>query len=221
VSEVRITAEPRTEFGKGAARRTRRAGKVPAVLYGHGQAPRHISLPGHELMRALRTPNVLFSLSLDGRSELALPKDVQRDPVRGILEHVDLLLVRRGEKVTVEVPVHVVGEVAPGGLLTHELTALTVEAEATRIPASLEVSVEGLAVGSDITAGEVQLPAGAALVTEPEHGVVHVVTAPTAEQLEAEIEAALPEAAVPAEEEAPAEPAPVPAPSEQAESEQG
>ena len=218
MSEVRITAEPRTEFGKGAARRTRRAGKVPAVLYGHGQAPRHISLPGHELMRALRAPNVLFNLSIDGKSQLALPKDVQRDPVRGVLEHVDLLLVRRGEKVTVEVPIHVVGEIAPGGLLTHELTALTIEAEATRIPSSLELSVEGMTVGGGIKAGEVELPAGATLVTDPDHGVLHVVTAPTAEQIEAEIEGAVPEAA---EEAAPAEaPAEAPVPAPVAESEE-
>lgn len=214
--EVRIIAEPRTEFGKGAARRTRRAGKVPAVLYGHGEAPRHVSLPGHELMRALRTPNVLLSMDLDGKSRLALPKDVQRDPIRGVLEHVDLLLVRRGEKVTVEVPVHVVGEVAPGGLLTHALTALTVEAEATQIPGSFEISVEGLEIGEGIKAGDVALPPGATLVTDPDHGVVHVVTAPTAEQLEAEIEGAVPEAEEAAEEapEGEAPPAPTPAPEE-------
>jgi large subunit ribosomal protein L25 len=217
VPEVRITAEPRTEFGKGAARRTRRAGKVPAVLYGHGEAPRHISLPGHDLMRALRTPNVLLSLDVEGKSQLALPKDVQRDPIRGVLEHVDLLLVRRGEKVTVEVPVHVVGEVAPGGLLTHTLTALTIEAEATRIPGSFEISVEGLEIGDGVKAGNIALPAGATLVTDPDQGVVHIVTAPTAEQLEAEIEGAVPEAEEEAAEEAPegeAPPAPVPAPEE-------
>jgi large subunit ribosomal protein L25 len=217
VPEVRITAETRTEFGKGAARRTRRAGKVPAVLYGHGEAPRHISLPGHDLMRALRTPNVLLTLDVDGTSQLALPKDVQRDPIRGVLEHVDLLLVRRGEKVTVEVPVHVVGEVAPGGLLTHSLTALTIEAEATQIPGSFEISVEALEIGDGVKAGEIALPAGATLVTDPDQGVVHVVTAPTAEQLEAEIEGALPEAEEEAAEEVPegeAPPAPVPAPEE-------
>jgi large subunit ribosomal protein L25 len=217
VPEVRIIAEPRTEFGKGAARRTRRAGKVPAVLYGHGEAPRHISLPGHDLMRALRTPNVLLSLDVEGKSQLALPKDVQRDPIRGVLEHVDLLLVRRGEKVTVEVPVHVVGEVAPGGLLTHTLTALTIEAEATRIPGSFEISVEGLEIGDGVKAGNIALPAGATLVTDPDQGVVHIVTAPTAEQLEAEIEGAVPEAEEEAAEEAPegeAPPAPVPAPEE-------
>lgn len=190
MSEVRIAAEPRTEFGKGAARRTRRSGKVPAVLYGHGEAPRHISLPGHELMRALRASNVLFTLDLDGKSQLALPKDVQRDPVRGHLEHVDLLLVRRGEKVTVEVPIQVLGDLAPGGMLSNELTVLTVEAEATGIPAKIEVSIDGLEIGAGIKAGEVTLPAGVTLVTDANHGVLHVIPAPTAEQLEAEIEGA-------------------------------
>jgi len=186
VSEVRIKAEPRTEFGKGAARRTRRAGKVPAVLSGHGAAPRHIALPGHELMLALKSPNVLLNLAIDGKSQLALPKDVQRHPVRRHLEHVDLILVRRGEKVRVEVPVHVVGEVAPGGLLAHALTAIPVEAEATAIPPQFDVDVEGLEVGAVIHASDIQLPAGVTLLTEPEHSVVHVMPAPTAEQMEAE-----------------------------------
>ncbi|MGH8835425.1 MAG: 50S ribosomal protein L25/general stress protein Ctc [Actinomycetes bacterium] len=186
MSEVRIKAEPRTEFGKGAARRTRRAGKVPAVLYGHGAAPRHIALPGHELMLALKSPNVLLNLAIDGKSQLALPKDVQRHPVRRHLEHVDLILVRRGEKVRVEVPVHVVGEVAPGGLLAHALTAIPVEAEATAIPPQFDVDVEGLEVGAVIHASDIQLPAGVTLLTEPEHSVVHVMPAPTAEQMEAE-----------------------------------
>ena len=203
MSEVPITAEPRTEFGKGAARRTRRAGKVPAVLYGHGAAPRHISLPGHELMRALRSPNVLFDLELNGKRELALPKDVQRHPVRGHLEHVDLLVVRRGEKVTVEVPIHVVGDIAPGGLLTHSLTTLTVEAEATRIPGGFEVSLDGLEVGAGIRAGDVELPSDVTLVTDPEHDVVLVVAAPTAAQLEGEVEGAPVEEEVPPAEEAP------------------
>ena len=186
MSEVRIKAERRTEFGKGAARRTRRAGKVPAVLYGHGEAPRHISLPGHDLMLALKSPNVLLNLALDGKSQLALPKEVQRHPVRRHLEHVDLILVRRGEKVRVEVPVRVVGEVAPGGLLAHELTAIPVEAEATQIPPHFEIDIEGLEVGAVIHAGDIQLPSGVTLLTEPEHSVVHVMPAPTAEQMEAE-----------------------------------
>lgn len=186
MSEVRIKAEPRTEFGKGAARRTRRAGQVPAVLYGHGEAPRHIALPGHELMLALKSPNVLLNLAIDGKSQLALPKDVQRHPVRRYLEHVDLILVRRGEKVRVEVPVRVIGELAPGGLLAHELTAIPIEAEATQIPPQFEVDIEGLEVGSVIHAGDIALPSGVTLLVEADHSVVHVMPAPTAEQMEAE-----------------------------------
>ncbi|HKA68176.1 MAG TPA: 50S ribosomal protein L25/general stress protein Ctc [Actinomycetes bacterium] len=194
MSEVRIKAELRTEFGKGAARRTRRAGKVPAVLYGHGAAPRHIALPGHELMLALKTPNVLLDLAIDGKSQLALPKDVQRHPVRRHLEHVDLIVVRRGEKVRVEVPVRVIGEVAPGGLLAHELTAIPVEAEATAIPPQFQVDVEGLEVGAAIHASNISLPDGVTLLIEPERSVVHVMPAPTAEQMEAEGAGEVPEA---------------------------
>ena len=147
--EVRITAEPRTEFGKGGARRTRRAGKLPAVLYGHGTDPRHISLPTRDFEHALRTEgaNVLLDLQLADGSELALPKSIQRDPVRGAIEHIDLILVRRGERITVEIVVQVVGEVVPGGLLDQSLTTLSVSAEATNIPTGVEVSVEGLEIG--------------------------------------------------------------------------
>jgi large subunit ribosomal protein L25 len=187
VSEVRIAAEPRTEFGKGAARRIRRASKVPAVLYGHGAAPRHISLPGHDLMLALKTPNVLLNIELNGGRELALPRDVQRDPIKGFLEHVDLVVVRRGEKVVVEIPVHVVGDAAPETLVTLDLTALSVETEATHIPSGVEVSVQGLTVGSQIHAKDVALPEGTTLVTDEEALVVNVTAAPTAEQLEAEL----------------------------------
>lgn len=187
MSEVRITAEQRTEFGKGAARRIRRANKVPAVLYGHGTAPRHISLPGHDLMLALKTPNVLLSIDFDGGSELALPKDVQRDPIKGFLEHVDLVIVKRGEKVTVDVPVHTTGEAAAGALVTLDHTALSVEAEATHIPAALEVSLDGLEVGSQVLAKDVPLPGDVTLVTDPEALVVNITAAPTAEQLEAEL----------------------------------
>lgn len=217
MSEVRISAEPRTEFGKGGARRTRRAGKVPAVLYGHGNDPRHISLPTHEFERALHTEagaNVLLSLELNGKSELALPKSIQRDPVRGSIEHVDLLVVRRGEKITVEVPVHVLGTVAPGGLLDQQLTSLSVLAEATHIPSGFEVSVEGLEIGGAVHAKEVAIPSGVELSTDGDAVVVHVLAAPTAEQLEAEVgvpteapEAAAAEASAdeaPAAEEAPA-----------------
>ena len=145
MSEVRIAAESRTEFGKGAARRIRRDNKVPAVLYGHGTEPRHISLPGHELMLALKTANVLLTLDIEGKDELALPKDVQRDPIKGFLEHVDLVVVRRGEKVTVEIGVHLIGEAAPGDPgRPSTRTTLSVEAEATHIPTGVDVSVEGL-----------------------------------------------------------------------------
>jgi large subunit ribosomal protein L25 len=187
VPEVRIATEPRTEFGKGAARRVRRANKVPAVLYGHGAEPRHISLPGHELMLALKTPNVLLTLDMDGSDELALPKDVQRDPIRGFLEHVDLVVVRRGEKVTVEIPVHLVGEAVPDTLVNLEQTTLSVETEATHIPTGVDVSIEGLKVGDQIHAGDVKLPEGTTLVTDEANLVVNVVAATTAEELEAEL----------------------------------
>ena len=186
--EVHIAATSRTEFGKGAARRERRAGRVPAVLYGHGTPTRHVSLPGHEVLLALRTPNVLIRLDgLSGGAELALPKAVQRDPIKGSVEHVDLLLVRRGEKVTVDVPVIVSGEVAPEGLLDQQLVQVSIEAEATAIPPGIEVSVEGMAVGASVHAGDLELPRGVTLAEEPDALVLHVIAAPTAAQLEAEL----------------------------------
>jgi large subunit ribosomal protein L25 len=188
VPEVHIAATSRTAFGKGAARRERLAGRVPAVLYGHGTPTRHVSLPGHEVLLALRTPNVLIRLDgLPGGSELALPKAVQRDPIKGSVEHVDLLLVRRGEKVTVDVPVVVSGEVAPDGLLDQQLVQVSVEAEATRIPPGIEVSVEGMEVGASVHASDLELPRGVTLAEEPEALVLHVIAAPTAAQLEAEL----------------------------------
>lgn len=208
MSEVRIAAEPRTEFGKGAARRIRRDNKVPAVLYGHGTDPRHISLPGHELMLALKTPNVLLTLDLGGADELALPKDVQRDPIKGFLEHVDLVVVKRGEKVTVEIPIHLVGEAAPETLVNLDLTALSVEAEATRIPTGVDVSVEGFGVGDQVHAKDLSLPSGVTLVTDPDALIVAVTAAPTAEQLEAELAEAEAEVGIvhePSEEEQAAE----------------
>ena len=183
----KITAEQRTEFGKGAARRIRRADKVPAVLYGHGTDPRHISLPGHQLMLALKTPNVLLTLGFDGGEELALPKDIQRDPIRGYLEHVDLVVVRRGERVTVEIPVHLVGDAQPETLVSLDLTDLAVEAEATNIPSGVEVSVQGMGVGDQIHAGDLALPEGTTLATDASILVVNVSAATTAEQLEAEL----------------------------------
>lgn len=204
--EVQITAEPRTEFGKGHARRTRRAGKVPGVLYGHGTAPRHVSLPGHDLMLALKTPNVLIRLrGLPGGAALALPKAVQRDPVKGFLEHVDLLLVRSGETVTVDIPVQVTGEVAPDGLLDQQLIRISVEAEATHIPEQIEVDVEGMEIGAAVHAGDLKLPNGSKLAEDPEALVLHVIPAPTAEQIQAEI-GEVPEEAEEAEAAAPPPP---------------
>jgi len=188
VPEVRIAAEPRTEFGKGAARRTRRAGRVPAIIYGHGTDTRHITLPGHELMMALKTANVLISLDgLPGGNQLALPKAVQRDPIKGSVQHVDLIMVRRGEKVTVEVPVHVTGEVFSGGLLDQQLVQVAVEAEATNIPQAFDVDVNGMEIGASVHAGDLTLPAGVTLAVDPDTMVLHVLAAPTAEQIEAEL----------------------------------
>ncbi len=217
--EVRIAAEPRSEFGKGAARRTRRAGKVPAVLYGHGTDPRHVSLPGHDVLLALRTPNVLIRLDgLPGGSELALPKAVQRHAIKGTVQHVDLLLVRRGEKVTVEVPVTTTGEVAPDGLLDQQLVQVAVEAEATHIPAAIEVDVQGMAIGVSVHASDLALPRGVSLAVEPDALVLHVIPAPTAAQIEAELgEAEAAEAPAAEGAAAPAPAAPSPATGEQPE----
>ncbi|MFI9648957.1 50S ribosomal protein L25/general stress protein Ctc [Streptomyces sp. NPDC052040] len=188
MSEVKIAAETRTEFGKGAARRVRREHKVPGVLYGHGTEPLHLTLPGHELLMALRTPNVLISLDIDGKTnELAIPKAVQRDPLKGFLEHVDLLLVKRGEKVTVEVPVHAEGELAPGNnLLEHVLVALPVEAEATHIPEAVTVSVEGLEAGASVHAKDISLPNGVTLAVDEDAVVLQVLAAQAEEAPEAE-----------------------------------
>ncbi|GII77898.1 50S ribosomal protein L25 [Sphaerisporangium rufum] len=182
MSEVRIAAEQRSTFGKGAARKIRRADKVPAVLYGHGIEPKHLTLPGHDLLLALRTPNVLIRLAGEGVDELALPKGVQRDPIKGFVEHVDLLLVKRGEKVTVDIPVTTTGEVAPGALLDQQLVSVGVEAEATHIPTGVEVDVDGLDVGAVVTAGDLKLPKGATLATDPETVVLQVSVMPTAEE---------------------------------------
>ncbi|WP_425245480.1 50S ribosomal protein L25/general stress protein Ctc [Streptomyces sp. NEAU-NA10] len=188
MSEVKLAAETRTEFGKGAARRIRRDNKVPGVLYGHGSEPLHLTLPGHDLLLALRTPNVLISLDIDGKTnELAIPKAVQRDALKGFLEHVDLLLVKRGEKVTVEVPVHTEGELAPGGnLLEHVLNALPVEAEATHIPEAVTVSVEGLEAGASVLAKDITLPAGTTLAVEEDAVVLQVLAAQVEEAAEGE-----------------------------------
>ncbi|MBD9734434.1 MULTISPECIES: 50S ribosomal protein L25/general stress protein Ctc [unclassified Streptomyces] len=184
MADVVLHAETRSEFGKGAARRIRRENKVPGVVYEHGLEPLHVSLPGHELLLALRTPNVLIELVVDGEgSQLAIPKAVQRDPLRGFLEHVDLLMVKRGERVTVEIPVVAEGELAPGGnLLEHVLSSVSVEIEATNIPDTLTVSVQGLDAGASILAKDLDLPKGSKLITE-EDAVVLQVLSPQAEEL--------------------------------------
>jgi large subunit ribosomal protein L25 len=194
MAELKLAAESRTEFGKGAARRIRRANKVPAVVYGHGSDPVHITLPGHELQLALRTPNVLLSLEIEGKTQLAIPKAVQRDAIKGFLDHVDLLLVKRGEKVNVEVFVHTEGDLAPGAyLLEHVLSTLTVEAEATHIPESVTVSIEGLEAGASILAKDIPLPKGTTLAID-EDAVVLQVLAAQAEEAPAEAEAEATEA---------------------------
>jgi large subunit ribosomal protein L25 len=214
VPEVRIEAELRTEFGKGAARRTRRAGRVPAVIYGHGAEARHLSLPEHELMLALKTPNALLRIEgLPGRAGLALPKAVQRHPIKGMIEHVDLIEVRRGEKVTVEIPVRVSGEVFSGGLLDQQMVQIAVEAEATNLPDGVDVDVEGMEIGASVHAKDLVLPAGATLQVDPEALVLHVLAAPTAEQIEAELGEVAPEAAEAPE--VPEAPAPAAAASEE------
>jgi len=191
VSEVRIAAEPRTEFGKGPARRIRRADKVPAVLYGHGEQPRHFSLPGHELMLALKhDANALLTLQTEDGDQLALPKAVVRDPIKGFLEHVDLVAVRKGEKVTVDVPVHLTGDAAPDTLVDQQALTLSVVAEATHIPEHLELDIAGKGVGDSLTAKDVRLPSGTELAGDPEHVMVAFLAVVSEEQLEAELSAA-------------------------------
>jgi large subunit ribosomal protein L25 len=211
VPEVRIEAEPRTEFGKGASRRTRRAGRVPAVMYGHGADNRHFSLPEHDLMIALKTPNALIRLEGLGKAMLALPKAVQRSAIKGEIEHVDLIEVRSGEKVIVEIPVRVSGNVFPGGLLDQQLVQISVEAEATHLPNGVDVDVEGMEVGTAVHASDIALPSGTTLVTEPEALVLHVIAAPTVDLGETEAaegeaaEGEVPEAPGPAESESESE----------------
>ncbi|MFI6689815.1 50S ribosomal protein L25/general stress protein Ctc [Streptomyces sp. NPDC050485] len=189
MSEVKLAADVRTSFGKGAARSIRRENKVPGVIYGHGTEPVHVTLPGHELLLALRTANVLLSLDIDGKTELAIPKAVQRDAIKGYLVHVDLLLVKKGEKVTVEVAVETEGELAPGSFLVENvLNTLSVEAEATHIPTSVTVSIAGLEAGAAIHAKDIKLPAGTTLATDPEAVVIQILAA-QAEEPAAETEA--------------------------------
>lgn len=188
MAEVRIPTQPRTEFGKGAARRLRRAEQVPGVLYGHGTDPVHVALPAYELGRALRTSGVLLELELQAGPQLALPKSVQRDPIRHTIEHIDLLLVERGEIVTVDVPVATDGKIAPGGLLEHINDRVAVNADATRIPSQLTIDIEGLEVGDSVRAGQVQLPDGVTLAADPELVLIQVTTAQSAEVEEETVE---------------------------------
>jgi large subunit ribosomal protein L25 len=187
VAEARIAAETRTEFGKGAARRARRAGKIPAVLYGHGTDPQHLSLPSLEFARVLREQgrNAVLTLDIAGSPQLALTKTVVNHPIRPYIEHVDLLVIRRGEKVAVEVQVVVTGEAAGGTLVTQELGTIEVEADVSSIPEQIEVSVEGLEAGTQIHASDVPLPEGTTLRTDAGILVANVVTAPSEAQLEA------------------------------------
>ena len=194
--EVKLTAELRTEFGKGAARRIRRAHKVPAVLYGHGTDPIHISLPGHETLLALRTANALLSIDVNGTSQLALPKQVQRDPLKHTIEHVDLVIVRRGEKVTVDIPIVIEGEAADDTLVVVDHNSVPIEAEATHIPEQIVVSIEGLPAGTQILARDLELPEGSTLAVDPETLIVNITAAPSAEAVEAELAEAEAEAGI-------------------------
>ncbi|WP_395639685.1 50S ribosomal protein L25/general stress protein Ctc [Pseudolysinimonas sp.] len=169
-----LTVEVRTEFGKGFARRLRAAGKIPAVIYGHGTEPRHVALPGHETALIIRKANQVLDLQIEGTSQLALVKDVQKDPVHQIIEHLDLIVVRKGEKVTVDIPVHLEGESAPATSVNQDANTISLEVEATHIPESVTVSIEGLREGSQILAKDVKLPAGATLITDPEVLIVGI-----------------------------------------------
>lgn len=179
MSSEKIVAEKRTEFGKGAARRIRRENKIPAVVYGHGADPMHLSLPGHATMMALKNhgANALLELDIEGKIQLAMTKQVQVDDVRRVIEHVDFVAVRAGEKVTVDITVHVVGDAISGTMVVTDANTLTVETEATHVPESIEISVEGLEAGTQILAGAVELPKGTTLVTDPETLVVNITEA--------------------------------------------
>ena len=204
MADFRLVAETRTEFGKGSARRARRAGLVPAVLYGHGQDVVHLSLSAREFAAALRNggANALLTIVLDGQEQLALTKAVQRDPLTRRHEHADLLLVRRGEKTTVDVPVLIVGEPGPDAIPNHQLNTVQIEADATRLPESIEVDVTGRTAGENITAGDLSLPAGSTLVTDPEALVIGFLGAPSAAELDAELAEAEAEAGIEREESA-------------------
>jgi large subunit ribosomal protein L25 len=202
MAEISINGTKRTNFGKGASRRDRKAGLVPAVIYGHGAEPQHVSLPSKEMGAALKTSNVLLDINFDGKVELTLPKSVTKNPLTGILEHVDLLVVRRGEKVTVDVPVHTVGAHARDGILEHVNNSIQVEVEATSIPQFIELNIEGMESNTSKYASDVTLPSGMKLVSDPHTVVVHLSEKSTA--AEETPAAAATDAAAPA---APAAPA--------------
>ncbi len=185
-TDTKVVAELREQFGKGFARRLRAAGKIPAVIYGHGTDPVHVALPGHQVSLLIRRANALLELEIDGSQQLTLVKDVQKDPVHQIIEHIDLLVVKKGEKIEVDIPVSVVGEPFPGTIANLENTTVTLEVEATHIPQNVEVSVEGLEDGAHITAADLTLPRGAVLVTDPETLIVGVALPPAPVEDEAE-----------------------------------
>ncbi len=196
--QEKIAAETRTEFGKGAARRIRRDAKVPAVIYGHGNDPKHITLPGHDTMMALKRggSNALLYIDVEGTTFIALTKQVQADPIKGFLEHLDFVEVKKGEKVTVEIPIHVIGDCKSDAMTVTELNTVSVEAEATNIPDFIEISVEDAEAGFHVLAKDLVLPDGSLLLTDDEALVVNVVHAPTAEEVEAELEEAEAEAGI-------------------------
>jgi len=210
----KLVATARTSFGKGAARSIRREHNIPAVMYGHGTEPVHISLPGHETMMALKVANVLLTIEIDGKDHLALAKDIQRDPIRPLIEHIDLVVVRKGEKVNVDVPVHLVGVAAIETVVSLENNTVELAVEATHIPDHVEVSIEGREVGTQIHACDLVLPKGAELLTDADVLIVNITQAITAEELEAELAAEAAElvAAAPAVEGAEAEVAEAEAP---------
>ncbi|QCB98429.1 50S ribosomal protein L25/general stress protein Ctc [Arthrobacter sp. PAMC25564] len=174
MSELKLAAEVRTEFGKGYARRARMAGLIPAVIYGHGAEPIHITLPAKSTTLAVRVANALLTLDINGEKHLALVKDIQRDPIKQIIEHLDLLTVRTGEKVTVDIPVHLTGELAPGNVYNQEMTVISLEAEATHLPTAIEVSIEGRSAGEHIYASDLVLPTGSVLLADAETLVVNI-----------------------------------------------
>jgi len=203
-TDTKVIAETRENFGKGFARRLRAAGKIPAVIYGHGTTPLHVALPGHQVALLVRRANVVLELQVDGKEQLTLVKDVQKDPVHQIIEHIDLLVVKKGEKVQVDIPVLVEGEPFPGTIVNLDNTTVSLEVEATHIPEHVVVNVEGLEDGTHITAADLTLPQGATLITDPETLVVAIsvpaATIAEADEIEAADEAVAEEQAEAAEE---------------------